>query len=292
MRLDTAPSTPALSSTPPASTAIPMSWSCSPPDGENVSDRMYVHVPFRCLEESLPFLLERHLQPEIAFKGPDLDRLPARELRKAGQRLATAGLAVTVHAPFHDLNPGAMEPLVHAVTRRRLLQAVDAAERLGARVVVVHPGYDPWKYGGQDHLWLQQSLDFWPTLLARAADAGCVLALENIFEVRPDLLAMLLRQLSSPCLGHCFDVGHWRLFSDSSLADWFAALGPHLVHLHLHDNRGKQDEHLPVGEGDIDFSSLFAHVAALPAPPTMTLEAHSREMLLRSLAGVARYLPR
>lgn len=249
-------------------------------------ERLHVHVPYQQLEASFPFLLERRLQPEIAFKGPDLDRLSPKALRETGRRLAAAGLAVTVHAPFMDLNPGALEPLVLAATRRRFEQSLDAADSLGARLVVFHPGYDPWKYGGQDHLWLEQNQLFWPPLLERAARAGCTMALENIFEVRPGTLADLLDSIDSPLLGHCFDVGHWHLFSEVSLADWLAALGPRLSHLHLHDNFGKRDEHLPVGEGGIDFSTLFSLLAFLPQPPTMTLEAHSQEALLRSLNAV------
>lgn len=251
---------------------------------------LHVHVPYQQLDAALPFLLKRHLQPEIAFKGPDLDRLRPDALRQAGQQLAAAGLGISVHAPFMDLNPGALEPLVLAVTRRRFEQSLDAAEALQARLVVFHPGYDPWKYGGQDHLWLEQSRMFWPPLLERAAHAGCSIALENIFEVRPDTLAALLDSVDSPLLGHCFDIGHWHLFAEGSLADWFAALGPRLTHLHLHDNFGERDEHLPVGEGSIDFAELFSLVAPLARPPSMTLEAHSQEALLRSLRGVARYL--
>lgn len=253
-------------------------------------DQLHVHVPFQQLEPALSFLLERRLQPEIAFKGPDLDHLSPNALRRIGRQLRAAGLSVTVHAPFMDLNPGALEPLVFAATRRRFEQSLDAAESLGARLVVFHPGYDPWKYGGQDQLWLEQNLLFWPPLLERASQAGCTMALENIFEVRPGTLAALLESVDSPQLGHCFDVGHWHLFAEVSLADWFAALGPRLSHLHLHDNFGQRDDHLPVGEGGIDFAALFSLIATLPHPPSMTLEAHNQEALQRSLNAVVPYL--
>lgn len=251
---------------------------------------LHVHVPFRQLEATLSFLLENRLQPEIAFRGPELDQLSMNGLRETGRRLKGAGLAVTVHAPFMDLNPGALEPLVFAATRRRFEQSLDVAESLGARLIVFHPGYDPWKYGGQDHLWLEQNRLFWPPLLEQAAQAGCTMALENIFEVMPGTLAALLDGIDSALLRHCFDVGHWHLFSEVSLADWLAALGPRLSHLHLHDNFGKRDEHLPVGEGGIDFAALFSLLALLPQAPTMTLEAHSQEALLRSLNAVTPYL--
>ena len=251
---------------------------------------LHVHVPWAQLRSTLPFLLERSLQPEIAFKGSDLDMLSPQHLRDAGRRLAEAGLNVTVHAPFADLNPGALEPLVFEATRQRFFQTLEAADRLGARLVVFHPGYDCWKYGGLDHLWLNQNLRFWPPLLKRAAEQNCTMALENIFEKDTGTLSDLLSTLDSPWLGHCFDIGHWSLFADVSLADWFAALGSRLIHLHLHDNLGERDDHLPVGEGKIDFSALFQLVSSLPAAPSMTLEAHTRSNLIRSLTGVAPFL--
>jgi sugar phosphate isomerase/epimerase len=253
-------------------------------------EKLHMHVPYRQLDPWLPFLLARQLQPEVAFKGPELDQVSSTLLRQTGSQLAAAGLSCTVHAPFMDLNPGALEPLVFAATRRRFEQTLDAAESLGASLIVLHPGYDPWKYSGQDHLWLEQNLLFWPPLLERARQIGCMLALENIFEVRPDSLAALIECIDSPSLGHCFDIGHWRLFAEGSLADWFAVLGKRVVHLHLHDNFGQRDEHLPVGEGNIDFAALFGLIATLPQSPSMTLEAHSQQAALRSLKGVAPYL--
>ena len=294
-RLPIAPLAPAAAFAPGAFHGPPaggwhMASRWSPAGNAAMPERLHVHVPYQQLEAALPFLLERRLQPEIAFKGPDLDRPSPVALPRTRPQLAQAGLAVTVHAPFMDLNPGALEPLVFAATRHRFEQCLEAAGELGARLVVFHPGYDPWKYGGQDHLWLEQSRLFWPPLLDRAARTGCTIALENIFEVGPGTLASLLDSIDSPLLGHCFDIGHWRLFAEGSLADWFAALGPRLTHLHLHDNLGTRDEHLPVGEGSIDFAELFSLVASLARPPSLTLEAHSQEALLRSLRGVAPYL--
>jgi sugar phosphate isomerase/epimerase len=250
---------------------------------------LHVHVPFRQLEELLPFLLERQLQPEIALKGPDLDHLDETLLDRLAAKLANAGLAVTVHAPFLDLNPGATDPLIHAVTFHRYQQALQAATQLGARLIVFHPGYDIWRYGEQQQHWLDQNLRFWPSLLEMAARGNCIMTLENIFEPEPLLLAKLLHTFSSPWLGHCFDIGHWRLFASVSMEQWFSVLGSQLRHLHLHDNFGVKDDHLPMGEGSIDFTPLWTRLRATPKEqrPSATLEAHSQETLLRALVAVS-----
>ncbi len=257
-----------------------------------MADRLHVHVPFRRLGQALPLLLEKRLQPEIAFLGPDLDGLDIDFLQRSAEQLAAASLAVTVHAPFMDLNPGAQDPLIRRATELRFGQTLEAARLLNARLAVFHPGFDKWRYGLQDRLWLEPNLSFWPPLLEQAAEAGCRVALENIFEAEPSTLTALFDQVDSPWLGHCFDVGHWRLFGQVSLEEWFAALGSRMIHLHLHDNCGDRDAHLPVGEGDIDFSRLFQLIKRVPVCPSLTLEAHDEQSLSRSLAGIAPFLAR
>jgi len=253
-------------------------------------ENLHVHIPYPQLDELLPMVVDRKLQPEIGFKGPDLDQLDPELIDRASTQLSDAGLAVTVHAPFFDLNPGAIEPYVFEATAIRFRQTIAASSRLGARTIVFHPGYEYWKYGGMNHLWHDASMQFWPAMIELAEEYELNLSLENIFETTPDTLLGLLDQIDSPHLGHCFDVGHWRLFSKTSLADWFASLGPHINHLHLHDNTGESDEHRPIGEGDIDFAELFRLVNSLEKPPTMTLEAHSIDELERSLANIQQYL--
>lgn len=248
-------------------------------------------LPARLLETELGFFLQHRIAPEIAFSWRELDELSSDRMWAMGRELAAAELAVTVHAPFHDLNPGALDPLVTAVTRKRIEQSLSAAGCLGARLMVVHPGFDRWRYQGQEHLWLEASASFWEPLLPQAADQNCLLALENIFDHQPDPLATLLDQLNSPWLSHCFDIGHWQLFSRTPLAEWFNRLGPHTAHLHLHDNHGDADEHLPVGAGKIDFGELFRLVQTLPKRPSMTCEALGHQDLLTSLAAVVRRLP-
>lgn len=251
---------------------------------------LHVHIPFGLWDRHFPLLQKHRLQPEIAFKWPDLDPALRPAVKQVANQLAAEGLAVTVHAPFMDLNPGALEPLVREATLRRWMQTLEVADILQARVVVLHPGFDRWRYGGQTRPWIDACLEFFPPLLEQAARQQCLLVLENIFEETPDSLAAVLKALDSPWMGHCFDAGHWRLFAKCSMAEWFSVLGPHVRHLHVHDNSGDRDAHLAIGEGDIDFSGLFKLVAHLHQPPTMTLEIHDCDSLLRCVGSVKQLL--
>lgn len=253
-------------------------------------DLLHIHLPLRTLKKRIKWLLRHRLQPEIACQGAELDSCDHKTLKSFGSRLADEGLRVTIHAPFFDLNPGSHDPGIEAITRKRFHQTLDVADSLGAKLIVFHPGFDRWRYEKQPELWHEKSLDFWPPMIERAEQIECVMTLENIFEDSPDTLATLLNQLDSPWLGHCFDVGHWKLFSETSIDQWFDTLGHHTRHIHLHDNRGKIDDHLPIGQGIIDFDALFAQIVQLSSPPSMTLEAHNLRDLKKSLLAVQPFL--
>jgi len=248
---------------------------------------LHAHLPWSRREEFLPLFDELGLGVEIGLTGPDLDRIDAKTSFPA-QLLPPA--SVTIHAPFNDLNPGAGDPRILEVTRCRLLQTLDIAERTGASLIVCHPGYEHWRYAGNIDLWLDSCLAFWPELLERAEQIDCDIALENVFDTHYLALQRLLSTLNHPRLGHCFDIGHWFLFSELSIPEWLDAMGPFLKHLHLHDNTGKSDAHLPVGEGKIDFERFFSELQRRGLSPSMTLEAHNPKHLKRSRTAVSSYL--
>ena len=251
--------------------------------------QLKAHLPWNRKSEFLTQILALDLAPEVAFKGPDLDDLQTDELDMLGEILAAKGLRPTVHAPFFDLNPGALDPLIRSATHQRLSQSFEAAARINAQVMVIHPGFDRWRYPNLDEVWVNNACDFFTPYLARAQAYDCRLALENIYEETPTTLVHLVDNLSSDYFGHCFDIGHWNLFAKTSMPDWLHALRDRLIHLPLHDNHGKADDHLPVGDGVIDFDLLFSSLPQSSAP-TITLEAHSLSCLQRSLQQVAPYL--
>lgn len=249
-------------------------------------DRFGAHLPWREKESLLSQILDLGLKPEIAIKGPELDRVDPERLGRLKQSLAAVRVRPTVHAPFFDLNPGALDPRVRDITFERLSASLDLAGQLNADLMVVHPGYDKWRYPNLAETWGDLAAEFFPPLLDQAQACDCRLALENIYEETPDTLVRLVDALNSPWFGHCFDTGHWQLFGRTDMATWLAAVGPRLLHLHLHDNHGRADDHLPVGAGLIDFSPLRHFLTTITSVPSMTLEAHSLEHLKRSLRQV------
>ena len=255
-------------------------------------DRLHVHVPYPVLEESLQFLAERRLNPEIFFSADSLDALVPERAGAAADFLSGSGLATTIHAPFLDLNPGSFEPLLRDATRRRFRQVMSAAALFQPRVIVFHPGYDRWRYGDYKAKWLETSLDIWRETAAEASAMGTVIAIENIFDEEPGVLRALLEEIGSPRVGHCFDTGHLNLFGKISMEEWFRDLGAHIVETHIHDNTGARDDHAPLGTGTVDFPLFFSLMERYAPDAVWTIEAHSRDCLERALLNIAPFLER
>jgi len=99
----------------------------------------------------------------------------------------------------------------------------------------------------------------------------------------------LLESVPSPCFRHCFDVGHWNLFSRIGMDEWFQELGSLTAEVHLHDNSGTADDHLPIGEAGIDFPLFFRLMKRYAPHATWTIEAHSRGAVERAIRNLEPY---
>jgi sugar phosphate isomerase/epimerase len=247
---------------------------------------LYIHLPVSKLEQELPVFLSKAWQPELALQTSDLDSFGSNEITRLSHLLESNRLRSTIHAPFYDLNPASSDPDIKKVTMRRFHQTLDFATEVGASRIIFHPGYDPWRYARAPESWLLNSLEFWPILIDRAKKENILLCLENIFDRQPAPLVELLLSINSPYFRHCFDIGHWFLFSKTPLHKWFEMLGPFLSHLHLHDNRGRGDDHRPIGKGKINFLNLIEQLRLLSSSPTVTLEAHNQKDAETSLANL------
>ena len=253
-------------------------------------DQLFVHTPYHFLKDSLDEtianLVEFKLAPEIYFSALHLEEIARdrKPLEKAAALLAEHGLPCSFHGPFLDLSPAGYDPGVVAVTRDRFLALFELARILKPRVIVLHSGYERWRFNLNINLWLEQSVTFWRPLVSLAEDLGCALAIENIFETTPGGLRMLFDEIDSPSFGGCFDIGHWHLFGEMDLSEWLGLLKKHILAFHLHDNRGHFDDHLVPGDGLINFAALKSLAQSHNIKARVhTFELHQRSELQRGV---------
>ncbi len=175
-----------------------------------------------------------------------------------------------LHAPFAELCPAAIDPLVREVAKRRYLQAAALAKRYSAEKMVVHSGFIPLVY--YPEWFAPQSAAFWREFLNDVD--GLTLCVENVMETSPDALRQVAEQVNDPRLRICFDVGH-AFCQSGDLAPWLDALAPYISHVHLHNNHGTFDEHLGLPDGTLDMAAVIRQLEALAPQATYTLEVRS-----------------
>ena len=199
--------------------------------------------------------------------APRLEQPDAMEL----VRQQIAGVErLWLHAPFAELAPCAIDPLVRQVTEKRYRQAADLAQDLGVRRLIIHGGFVPQVYFPE--WYVEQSVLFWREFL-RQLPPDMTVALENVMEPQPRLLADIARQVDDPRLGLCLDVGHANTFvSRVPPLEWVAPMAPWLRHVHLHNNAGHDDLHDPLGQGTLAMEQVLDTILELCPAATFTLE--------------------
>jgi sugar phosphate isomerase/epimerase len=246
----------------------------------------HVHVPYDSLDKYLPFIKKEELNLEIYFGSRSVDSITAGDIDNLREKL-DYNPGLTIHAPFMDLSPGAVDVKVREVTMQRFSAMLDISGKLMPKVIVFHSGYDRWKYDNRMDIWLEMSLETWRPLNAKAEEMGIKIAIENIFEDEPENLRLLSSKVHSPNFGICFDTGHFNLFSKLPLAEWIGIIKPYIRELHLHDNSRYGDDHLAIGDGDFDFKTLFSELKGLDC--IYTIESHTVEDVMKSLERIGEY---
>ena len=248
---------------------------------------VYLNMPWNFLPRYRDLVLANAIHVEIGFGADDLANVPVSEVVESLETLRENGSGISVHGPFWDLCPGSVDPGIREVSRLRLRSLFELVERVLPAQVVCHTGFDPRHHRGHREVWIDNSLREWAPLAEWAQRLKVPLLLENVWEEDPDLHLRLFEKIDSPWVGFCLDVGHQNSFSRAPLGQWLDALAGYLREIHLHDNDGSYDYHLPVGEGNIDFDFLFGFLNGNMMYPALTLEPHKEEHLYRSLGSLA-----
>lgn len=195
---------------------------------------------------------------------------------------------ITLHGPFMDMVSGSPDERVNAVTYHRYASAIRVAAEMNARQVVFHANYigllhnEFYRTG-----WHQRNVDFWGPLGDYAQEHGVFVAIENMWEYDPTIIANLLRELDHPYLKACLDVGHAHLFTDRNFRFnyWLEVMQPWIIELHMNNNNGIVDEHhgFDWENGVLDYHDMLSRLRQLPVQPQMVLEMDTVQDMAQSL---------
>ena len=228
------------------------------------------------LEEVIAQANRRQFGIEIqAFYDPLLKN--ADELiERHQQALANFSGTISMHGAFLGLIPGSYDPLIREASAVRIRQSIGYAHELHASDIIFHHGY--YARARFDDGYLARSAAFWKNMLAELT-VGQAIHLENAHEISPDLQLALIDEVQDPRLGICLDIGHAHAFSSTQVLEWITALGERITYVHLHDNDGSSDQHLPLGQGNIPLVDVFSALETHAPQAIWMIEAEATASL-------------
>ncbi len=200
---------------------------------------------------------------EVCSSPAHLDYHDIEAVRRVSERLEAFGIgAYSFHAPFADrIDISALDSAHRAASVREVLAAGDAAAVLGSRHFVIHPGpeHQPHPAGDDRQHRLENVARSLDEIARHCQHLGMTCVLENklphlLFGNTADML-WILGAMTVTDVGVCLDTGHAQLGRELDTATH--KLSRHLRMIHASDNRGHHDDHLPPGEGTIDWPRIL-----------------------------------
>ncbi|MHB9038821.1 MAG: sugar phosphate isomerase/epimerase family protein [Armatimonadota bacterium] len=181
----------------------------------------------------------------------------------------------SVHAPYsRQFDPSSPNSDIREAAVDAYCVAVDVAKRIGAKVVVTHPGtqaeYDMPK---------RQRLELIPHVIRKVADYaaqyGIKIAVEPLPKHEPgnslEEVLWVLDQIDKPNVGINFDVNH--LFPASAIPDLIRKAGKLIMSVHISDQDDTERHWLPL-EGKLDWGAVLETLTEVGYDGPLIYESH------------------
>ena len=193
---------------------------------------------------------------------------------------------VGIHGPFEGLDIDNKDAELRPIITARFLKALEAADRIGARQMVLNSPFTAWyqnnifsfpNYGEKK---LDRIHDILGPVVSAAENKGITLVVENIQDVRPETRRAMVDSFGSRAIALSIDTGHAqlarRMAGAPPVADFIADAGAQLAHVHLQDVDGHADRHWAPGEGEIEWTAVFRALSVCESDPHLVLELREK----------------
>jgi len=214
-----------------------------------LSDLAYNGVEISALSECgtySPTLLHKERSKEVREKARELD-------------VEIAGYDCEL-LPSMGRNVVSFSEEIRRKTTEYMKSAIMTAKELETKFVVINAGMA--MYGVDKKRAWSWAVESLKECTRYAEGHNIYLALEhltplegNVVVTLDDLLS-ILKEVNSENLVALLDTGHVNV-NGESITDYVIELGEKLKHIHIDDNDGRSDDHLPPGSGTINFDTLF-----------------------------------
>jgi sugar phosphate isomerase/epimerase len=168
------------------------------------------------------------------------------------------------------------------------MREIRTAGKVGIDLINVHANLNGMFYGEKRKILLDNLVKSLREIVRYAEKSKVQVMLENVplsngihniveFKYIIDNVASLFVHLD---IAHAFTSGGMR-----SVMDYIDTFRDKIIHIHWHDNHGKKDEHLPIGEGLIDHERAVTALKNIDYNRTITLEVFTSKQDARHSAN-------
>jgi len=232
-----------------------------------------------CLSEPFKKMTEHIIKAEttyIEIVDEGSHALDKRRVQILNELAASYDLQYAVHAPFADINIASpSKPLLNTMLKK-LKKSITNAGALNYQVWVFHPGLKTgisMFYPGND--WVQ-NLKTARLLFKFASDHGINAAIENVPEPFPFVMKSVedFKRFYSEVnedIGLVLDIGHANINREIEL--FLTTFADKIVHMHVHDNDGKSDQHLGIGHGNVNWENTAALIKKISYRDIVVVES-------------------
>ena len=159
----------------------------------------------------------------------------------------------------------------------KLKRLLDLSQNLGIRKGTMHFWMDKRRVASTV---VVKKIQMLSEMVAHAADRGIVLCIENLSEGY-DSFSPAFDAI--PGLRMTMDIGHGQLLTkENTSSNFLGHLFHRIAHIHVHDNYGgssvKDDIHLAVGDGIVDYPKILGMLKKKGYRSTITMEVKVQEM--------------
>ncbi|MDR3222207.1 MAG: sugar phosphate isomerase/epimerase [Methanobrevibacter sp.] len=165
-------------------------------------------------------------------------------------------IEIFLHAPTIDLNPASMNRGIREETQKQTIETLKLADILSAKAITTHPGIVHRKEKRIRDLAVGYAIETLQPCQKYAEEIGVILSIENMpkrfsyLAHSPKEHEKIVKAVGSSAT---IDWGHANTYENPNE---FLNI-PNIIYYHLNDNLNIKDQHLPLGEGNADFSNYF-----------------------------------
>jgi sugar phosphate isomerase/epimerase len=195
--------------------------------------------------------------------------------------LALHSMDVVCHLPTF-VSTADLTDSIREASLLEMFNSLEVAAELGSRKVVLHPGHIGGLGVYVEEIALAHANNSLAAIIERAQTLGLSVCLENMFPkcrayIKPaDFVGILGR---FPDLKLTLDTGHANIGNPGGrrILEFIEKFGHRIGHLHVSDNFGERDDHIPLGAGNIDFAKIVSELKQCGYDDTATFEIFSED---------------